>query len=33
LKAAICGRRHQTVDGGFTPSSARVFRKLFSFGT
>jgi len=33
LKAAIRGRRHQTVDGGFTLSSARVFRKMFSIRT
>jgi hypothetical protein len=33
LKTAIPGRRYQSVDGGFTPSNARVFRKPFSFGT
>jgi len=30
LRAAIHSRSHQTVDGGFTPSNGRVFRKLFS---
>jgi hypothetical protein len=33
LKAAIHSRSDQTVDGGFTPSNARVFRKLFSIRT
>jgi hypothetical protein len=33
LKAAIHSRSNQTVDGGFTPSNARVFRKLFSIRT
>jgi hypothetical protein len=33
LKATIRNRSRQTVDGGFTPSNTRVFRKLLSIRT